>query len=103
MKWVDVRQIPWRIKILATRKLTWVDTETGEEKKYSLGATWSIVGVHSYKWWWVRKYGQLDCGCCRNPLTRRFVTYRWRCTEGHTCLDYLEESELEEEYDETES
>lgn len=76
-----VKNLWWRVKTLVTRRFEWKDLDSGEvEVTYEdWGTTWSLVGIHSYKWWWVRKYGKLPCGCTRNPLTRRMVLHRWRC------------------------
>lgn len=30
-----------------------------------------LRGRNSYRWWWVRRYGELPCGCTQNPVTRR--------------------------------
>ena len=90
MKLDDVKSIPWRIKVLITRKTTWLndDGSVSHTVKETPSAAWAIAGIHSWKWWWVRKYGQLDCGCVRNPLTRKFVLYSYRpeCYKGHTNL-----------------
>ena len=85
MKIKDVKAIPWRIKILIIRKVTWesCDGDKLYDEKVSLSFAWTLVGIHSHQWWWVRKYGRLPCGCQINPLTRRFVAYRWRCPENH--------------------
>ncbi len=76
----DIKAIPWRVRVLATRTTVWV--WPGEEPhvvKESWSGAWAIAGIHSYKWWWVRKYGNLPCGCTRNPVTRRMVLFRWKC------------------------
>jgi hypothetical protein len=83
MKWVDVKAIPTRVKLLVTRKFTWVDQEDGSERvvKESFSHAWAMLGVHSRNWWWVRRWGELDCGCTRNPLTRRVIMFDWECGE----------------------
>lgn len=80
MKWVDAKAIPWRISKLFTRRFGWTD-EAGQVDwvKEDWKTTWRMVGIHTYTWWWVRRYGQLDCGCSRNPLTRRMVLYDFKC------------------------
>jgi len=84
MKWTDVKAIPFRVKLLVTRKSTWVGPNGSETAvKEDFSDAWAMVGVHSRNWWWVRKWGELDCGCTRNPLTRRMVTYDMKC-EQHT-------------------
>lgn len=81
MKLRDLKDFPVRVRLLVTRKFTWVVEETGYEytEKYSFREAWSIVGISSYNWWWVNRYGKLACGCTRNPLTRRMVLYLWGC------------------------
>lgn len=94
-RWADYLNIPQRATILLTRRLVWVDCATGQEypEKVSLSFAWTLVGVHSYKWWWVRRYGRLGCGCTRNPLTRRFVAYRYECPERHGFLNNLPDTD----------
>jgi hypothetical protein len=78
---------------LVTRRLVWVDMETGEERpeKVSLSFAWNLFGVHSYKWWWVRRYGTLDCGCTQNPLTKRRVLTIHKCPIHMARFDDTEE------------
>jgi hypothetical protein len=73
-----------RLKILITRRTVWLDLNSGEVDHVhheSWSWAWSIAGIHSYDWRWVRRYGRLACGCTRNPLTRRMVLYAWECRE----------------------
>lgn len=95
MKWEEIKNIPFRVKMLATRRFVWVDQETGEERvaKESWKTAWTLVGIHSYRWWWIGKYGKLQCGCTRNPLTRRMVSYVWRCPEH---MAWINDIDLEE-------
>lgn len=84
MKWVDVKAIPFRIKLLVTRRFNWHYTDSEgqhqlEQVKEPWNAAWAIAGIHSWSWWWVRRYGELDCGCTRNPLTRRVVLMDSMC------------------------
>lgn len=69
-----------RMRVLATGIVVW-DNDDGTEDIEYLGwrDRWAIFGVHSYNWWWVRRFGVLDCGCTRNPLTRRMALYRADC------------------------
>jgi len=79
---VNLPALGARIKILITRRTRWVDEEYPDDvtiHRESWRTAWAIAGIHSYHWWWVRRYGKLPCGCTRNPLTRRLVLYRWRC------------------------
>ena len=64
-----------RIRILVTGRVEWVDPEDNsvESETLSWRTRWAIFGVHSYKWWWVQKYGALPCGCTSNPITNRRV------------------------------
>ena len=73
--------IKQRLRILLTGRTEWVDPETGEtEVRYDgLHFAWTIAGIHSYNWRWVRKYGKRDCGCTINPITRRRVLTLWGC------------------------
>jgi hypothetical protein len=71
-----------RVRFLATGNAERKDTATGEitKTRESWEVRWALGGVHSHKWWWVNRYGQMDCGCVRNPLTRRMVLYSGDCT-----------------------
>jgi hypothetical protein len=89
MKLKDFKAIPWRIQKLITRKFTWVSEEGSYTSKEPFHITWAIVGIHSYRWWWVRKYGLLPCGCRRNPITRRFVSYLYGCPENHGSINTM--------------
>ena len=80
---------PGRLRALLTGRVEWVDPEDGVTEVEWLGwrDRWSIFGVHSYTWDWVRKYGALDCGCTRNPVTRQTVLTAFLCPEhGHPSL-----------------
>lgn len=80
MRWAEIRYIPWRVKLLVTGVTVWTDSRTGEvEQVRDRSLAWTIAGIHSYKWWWVRKWGGLPCGCTRNPLTRRMVIFSGDC------------------------
>lgn len=69
-----------RLKVLLDGNVTWVaDDGVGETEHLSWRDRWTLFGVHSFDWWWVKKYGRCDCGCTRNPLTRRMVLYRMGC------------------------
>lgn len=87
-----VRGVNWlrRLKFIATGRAEWVDVETGEVEIEQLhwGARWAIAGIHSHRWWWVRKWGRESCGCSINPLTRRRVMFNMDC-EKH--CGYLKE------------
>lgn len=71
-----------RLNALLTGRVEWVDPEDGAFEVEWLGwrDRWSLFGIHSHTWDWVRKYGKMPCGCTRNPLTRRMVLINWRCT-----------------------
>lgn len=78
----------WRRLVrLATGRYVWVDTEDGSEtvEHMSWKHRWRLDGPQSWKWWWVQRWGHLDCGCTRNPLTRRFILYAGspRCPHNH--------------------
>lgn len=78
-----IKKLWQRIRILATGKVEWVDPEDEnevEKETLSWRTRWAIFGVHSYKWWWVRRYGQIPCGCTINPITRRRVLTDISCT-----------------------
>jgi hypothetical protein len=69
-----------RIKFLIDGKIIWAGRDGNQfSTTESWELRWAISGIHSYKWWWVRRYGKLPCGCTRNPLTRRILTIKWRC------------------------
>lgn len=83
MKIKDIKFLPRRIRYLVTRKVTWTDKETGKSETVieSWDTIWAMFGIHSYKWWWVRRWGKMKCDCLRNPLTRRIVLFRYGCEE----------------------
>ncbi len=89
MTLAEIREIPARIKMLVTRKFEWTDVESGTTTitKESWHATWAIAGIHSYQWWWVCKFGQMDCGCTKNPITRRLVLISGKC-EKHGLIRF---------------
>jgi hypothetical protein len=72
-----------RLRVLATGRVEWVDPEDGviEVEWMSWRDRWSIFGVHSCSWRWVRRWGSRPCGCTFNPLTRRKVLTRMSCPE----------------------
>lgn len=75
----------WRARLaaLATGRVEWVDPEDGAFEVEWLGwrDRWSLFGVHSYDWRWVRRYGKRGCGCTINPVTRRRVLIQMTCPE----------------------
>lgn len=71
-----------RIRVLLTGNVKWVDNEGNVEPEHlSLRNRWSIFGVHSYNWKWVRRTGKKSCGCTFNPITHRKVLTRLDCPE----------------------
>lgn len=78
---MSVGQIYNRIVFLLTGNATWKDQLTGDAYRTveSWNVRWAVAGIHSYQWWWVKRFGQLDCGCTRNPLTRRVVLFSSDC------------------------
>ena len=75
-----MRRLFFRLKALLDGKVTWVADDGAEEREVlSWRDRWSLFGVHSHDWWWVRRYGKLHCGCTRNPITRRMVLFRMGC------------------------
>lgn len=81
-----------RWNALLTGKVEWVDPDTGDFDIEQLGwrDRWAIFGIHSWSWWWVRKFGQLRCGCTRNPITKRMVLIAMDCPE-HGLGDLLDD------------
>lgn len=81
-----------RLRALATGKITWVDTATGEVEAEVMDwrTRWTLFGVHSRNWRWVDRLGRMRCGCTRNPLTRRLVMIAMDCPT-HGLPDYFEE------------
>ena len=78
-----------RLKVLATGRVEWCNPHTGEVEEVehmSWRDRWSVFGVHSYSWKWVRRLGAMHCGCTRNPITRRMVMFRVGC-DDHCRLD----------------
>ena len=69
-----IKKLWQRIRIIATGYVEWeADDGTVDSETLSWRSRWAIFGIHSYKWGWVRKYGELPCGCTINPITRRRV------------------------------
>ena len=76
--------------LLFSRKTTWT-WEDGEAKQETHRESWStawalirpmlITFGPYYKW--INGRGKLDCGCCRNPLTRRIVLFTYGCKDNH--------------------
>lgn len=75
------RSLFFRLKILVTRRIEWLaeDGAVAEVEKASWRTAWTIAGVHSVNWKWVHKWGKLECGCTKNPITRRMVLFVWKC------------------------
>lgn len=72
--------LPYRIKHLISRRYTWVaDDGTEIHTREDRDTAWAMEGPHTYRWWWVRRWGKLPCGCTRNPITRRVLLYRMDC------------------------
>lgn len=84
----------WRIKILVTGKIVWSFGDGYERVEYNRALAWRLAGIHNHNWKWVRKYGKMDCGCTRNPLTRKVVLFLMNCSGGHCDIDL---SDIEEE------
>lgn len=71
-----------RVRVLATGRVEWVDTNGNVElESMSWRDRWAVFGVHSYNWKWVRRLGRKDCGCTFNPVTRRKVLTRMDCSQ----------------------
>jgi hypothetical protein len=72
-----------RIRLLVTGRAAWGEpgAEDVEVVKLSWGARWAITGVHSYNWWWVKRWGREPCGCTINPVTRRRLLFDSKCSE----------------------
>jgi hypothetical protein len=97
-----------RLRVLATGRCTWVDTDTGEREHDVLDwrSRWNLFGVHSSNWRWVKRFGRRDCGCTFNPLTRRKVLTLMDCREHGVPLwkrdsfaeDWYADDEWEEEW-----
>lgn len=79
-----------RAKALATGRVVWEDPLTGETEAETMSwrDRWTVFGVHSYNWAWVRRLGARDCGCTFNPLTRRKLLTRMDCPDHG--LDWAE-------------
>jgi hypothetical protein len=86
-----------RLRILRTGVCEWVDPETGqiEVDLLSWHDRWNLFGVHSSNWRWVRKFGERDCGCTFNPITRRKVLTKMDCPD-HGVLPWMRDSFAED-------
>ncbi|MCH9733604.1 MAG: hypothetical protein K0U78_03475 [Actinomycetia bacterium] len=71
-----------RLRYLLTGR-TWSENFDGERRPLTdpWSVRWAVAGIHSYKWWWVKKWGSESCGCTINPLTRRRVLYALECQQ----------------------
>ncbi len=88
-----------RLRILMTGRVEWCNPYTGvveDVDQMSWGERWSVFGIQSYTWKWVRHFGALKCGCTRNPVTRQMVLMRFGCAE-HCALDPSDSALLDEE------
>jgi hypothetical protein len=77
-----------RIKLLLTGKAEWCDAVTGqvvEQEKMDWRTRWAIAGIHSHNWMWVRQFGYRECGCTKNPITRRLVLINPECDQHDIC------------------
>ena len=84
----DTLKLRSRLRILLTRKTKWSwDGGPIEEHKESLSSAWAIARPYllDFKPYrrWIFKRGALDCGCHRNPITRRIVLFALDCKEDH--------------------
>jgi len=65
-----------RLRVLCNGKVAWIgDDNILEHETLSWADRWALFGVHSYNWWWVRRFGSRPCGCVHNPLTRNQVLF----------------------------
>lgn len=72
-----------RLRVMWNGRVTWTgDDGSVEHERLSWRDRWAIFGMHSYNWWWVRRWGRQACGCVRNPLTRRRVLFCMGCAMG---------------------
>lgn len=79
-----------RLHALMTGQVTWIDADgTPEHEVLGWRDRWSIFGVHSWNWRWVRRWGRMDCGCTHNPLTLRTVLTNLDCPT-HGWADWME-------------
>jgi hypothetical protein len=88
-----------RLRVLRTGVCEWVDPITGriEADLLSWRDRWTLFGVHSYSWGWVREFGKRDCGCTFNPITRRKVLVNIDCPR-HGCPQWRRDSFDEDWY-----
>jgi hypothetical protein len=86
-----------RLRILRTGVCEWVDPDTGqiEVDLLSWRDRWNLFGVHSADWRWVRRFGERDCGCTFNPITRRKVLTKMDCPD-HGVLPWMRDSFAED-------
>ena len=79
-----------RLRVLLTGRITWLDAYgNAEHEQMSWHDRWSLFGVHSWNWRWVHRLGRMNCGCTRNPLTRRTVLTNIDCPI-HGWSDWME-------------
>lgn len=78
-----------RARTIVSGNIHWVDPETGEAGyDYERRAAWAVAGPQVSNWWWVRRWGSLPCGCVKNPITRRWVSYAVTCTEHCAWMEW---------------
>lgn len=73
-----------RLRVLVTGRVEWVNPEDSDDVEIdylSFRDRWSIFGIHSYNWKWVRRKGIRECGCTFNPITRRKVLTYMDCSQ----------------------
>lgn len=78
-----MRNLLTRLRVLADGQVSWEgDDGSVEHERLSFADRWAMFGVHSYNWWWVRRWGRQSCGCTINSLTRRTVLFCKGCALG---------------------
>lgn len=69
-----------RITLLTTGRAEWLnDDGTTDTEHLGWKDRWNLAGPQPFNWWWVRRWGGLDCGCTINPITRRRLLTRMGC------------------------
>jgi hypothetical protein len=82
----------FRLKFLLDGKAEWIgDNGNVEVTQEDWRTRWAIAGIHSNNWRWVRHWGKMECGCTRNPLTRRIVLYMAGCN-SHCFISFSDEA-----------
>lgn len=79
-----IREAVGRCHVLLARRVVLPNLVTGEDElldELDWAIVWALAGPRASSWWWIRRWGRLDCGCLRIPGTGRLVLITGDCTQ----------------------